>query len=53
VTGIEALVSDAKALDLDGVRDKLKQLVPEYTPSENRLSAKVIPHPAAAQSNGI
>ncbi len=54
VCGIDALVSDAKALDLDGLRDKLRQLVPEYTPTDNRATAKVIPHPATvARSNGF
>ena len=46
VSQLDSLVGDAKALDLGGVRKKLLQLVPEYTPAENKLLAKVIQHPA-------
>ena len=45
---IDALVADAKALDLSGVREKLLCLVPEYTPTTNKTLAKVIKHPATA-----
>ena len=48
VDNIDALVDAAKALDLDGVKEKLQQIVPEYTPTENKPLAKVILHPAAA-----
>lgn len=40
---IEALIADAKALDFDGIKDNLRELVPEYTPADNRKPAKVIP----------
>ncbi len=46
IKSIDALIADAKALDLDGVRKKLRVLVPEYTPAANKPLAKVIPHPA-------
>ncbi len=52
VAEIEALVGDAKALNLDGVREKLKQLVPEYSPAKNKTSAKVIPHPVTVTLQG-
>lgn len=48
VKKIQALVSDAKDLDLDGVRSKLRILVPEYVPTDNRKTAKVIIHPSAS-----
>ncbi len=48
VRNIDALVDDAKALDLDGVRGKLRKLVPEYAPAKNKPLAKVIKHPATA-----
>ncbi len=48
VSCLDALVADAKALDLNGVREKLLLLVPEYVPAENKPLAKVIPHPATA-----
>ncbi len=48
VKRMDHLLADAKALDLAGVREKLRQLVPEYTPVENKPLAKVIPHPATA-----
>ncbi len=47
VENIDALISAAKALDLTGVKDKLQQIVPEYSPTENKPLAKVIQHPAA------
>ena len=42
---IDALVADAKALDLIGVRDKLLSIVPEYTPTTNKPLANVIKRP--------
>lgn len=48
VSRLDALLVDAKALDLDGVRAKLLQLVPEYVPAENKPLAKVIPLSAAS-----
>ncbi|MCK4691913.1 MAG: polysaccharide biosynthesis protein, partial [Desulfuromonadales bacterium] len=48
VKRMDHLLADAKALDLAGVREKLRQLVPEYTPVENKPLAKVIPLPATA-----
>jgi len=47
---IDELLVDAKALDIEGVRKKLRMLVPEYTPPENKPVAKVIPLPAAARN---
>lgn len=47
VRDIDAIIADAKALDLDGVRYKLRKLVPEYIPADHRSVAKVIPHPSA------
>ena len=46
VSMIDALIVDAKALNLPGLKDKLQKLVPEYSPAENKPLAKVIPHPA-------
>jgi len=46
VAMIDDLLAAAKALDLPGVKERLQQVVPEYTPTENRPLAKVIPHPA-------
>lgn len=48
VRDIQSLVSDAKDLDLDGVRKKLKTLVPEYVATDNRTTAKVILHPSSS-----
>ncbi|WP_321371997.1 nucleoside-diphosphate sugar epimerase/dehydratase [uncultured Desulfuromusa sp.] len=45
---IESLLESAKALDLPAVKEKLRQLVPEYCPAENKPTAKVIPLPATA-----
>ncbi|MBN1958145.1 MAG: polysaccharide biosynthesis protein [Desulfuromonadales bacterium] len=50
IRDIEALVGDAKALDLSGVRAKLQKLVPEYHPVNHKPVAKVIPHPATKVS---
>ena len=50
VKGIDALVADAKVLDLQGVREKLRLLVPEYTPVVNKSTAKIIPHPSTKVS---
>jgi FlaA1/EpsC-like NDP-sugar epimerase len=50
VKDIDALIDDAKALNLIGVREKLQRLVPEYTPANNKPLAKVIPHPATKAS---
>jgi FlaA1/EpsC-like NDP-sugar epimerase len=47
VDNIDDLVAAAKALDLLGVKEKLRILVPEYAPAENKPLAKVIQHPAA------
>ena len=47
VENIDALVAAAKALDLAGVKENLRLIVPEYTPTENKPLAKVIPLPAA------
>ena len=49
VKSINALVGDAKVMDLDGVRQKILQLVPEYAPVKNKPLAKVIKHPATAE----
>lgn len=43
---LDELFAAAKALDLDGVRDRLRVIVPEYTPVQHKQKAKVIPHPA-------
>ena len=43
---IECLLDASKALDLPTVKEMLQQLVPEYSPAENKPLAKVIPHPA-------
>lgn len=48
VSSLDALLADAKALDLDGIRKKILLLVPEYAPAENKPLAKVIQHPAVA-----
>ncbi len=45
---IDDLITDAKALDLPGLRKKINQLVPEYKPADNKPIAKVIRHPTAA-----
>ena len=45
---VDALILDAKALDLPGLKEKLHLLVPEYNPAENKPLAKVIRHPATA-----
>jgi FlaA1/EpsC-like NDP-sugar epimerase len=48
VAKIDALAKAATTLDLPSVKEKLQQLVPEYSPAENKPLAKVIPHPATA-----
>ena len=45
---IDNLVTDAKELNIDGIKEKLQLIVPEYAPTEERPLAKVIPHPAVA-----
>ena len=48
VERMDDLVADAKALDLVAVREKLRQLVPEYAPAPSKPRAKVIQHPRSA-----
>ncbi len=43
---IDNLVTDAKELNIVGIKEKLQMIVPEYSPTEERPLAKVIPHPA-------
>ena len=44
---LDSLIISAIKLDLVALRRALQEIVPEYTPTENKPRAKVIPHPSS------
>ena len=44
---LDTLIAAAKRLDLSSVREVLRKIVPEYTPTQHKQKAQVVLHPSS------